>query len=864
MTITPAIAPYPFFTEASGIALTGGMIYIGVANLDPRTNPITVYQDKANTITWAQPLRTVSGYPSYQGAPSNFYPSAEYFSIIVADSRGRIVFRNLNTSGVVFSGDLASIDADKGGALIGFDAGMNGYVVPSTVQKFVENGSISVKALGAVGDGTLHPLSEFFGSLAAAQAVYPFATSLTQSIDWCAIQLAQLIAYNNNQGVHPDVDLGFGMYVIDAPIQGYAYVKMRGRAAGSSNSGPPTNGYLTRGYQTTLLSTATFNGNILLYNAESAPTCVFTGSISGTTLTVTAVASGSLADGNGIAGPGIAFGTRITALGTGTGGTGTYTVSVSQTAASATLSAGGALTDIGVERICFRGNWAGASDTTNTTGRAIAFDGVFMIQNAYVEECEFHNFAQDAVLCTVPPLPARFRRLWGRYIGGSVLRVNWTAERQGHSFVFEDIQGDYIGGVPQTVDANGDPLTQRAAIVTGTINNGGGLAGTTLTVTAVTNGVLAVGQTISGTGITAGTTITALGTGTGGTGTYTVSASQLVASTTITSTSPFYQPALIMLDGSARLNNYGESITIRDVKHEINSLRIPVSTALPETGGSIVAYSPNTVHLHDMVAATVSVENANTIPFAAGFSGGMPIINSILLVTGRQCFYRVSNSRVGSSVSRIDYLVDDMVRNFQLPKDFRNYEFTRDMRAVYLDSATDIVERSGQLSESTLVRDGRDRFYRQADGRMFWGDGTAAVDTVLYRNSADSLRTDDDFTAKRLMQRGGTALVAGDFALDAGWGSTASVSVDTNSTDGRWRITVTSNGVGQSGNPSITLTFKEVYPIPMFPMVIMGQGGTGTKARVDAGTPSVASCSFQYTGGTPVAGSTYIFQGFMA
>jgi hypothetical protein len=42
-----------------------------------------------------------------------------------------------------------------------------------------------------------------------------------------------------------------------------------------------------------------------------------------------------------------------------------------------------------------------------------------------------------------------------------------------------------------------------------------------------------VGQIIRGTGITTGTTITALGTGTGGTGTYTISPSQTVASTSI-------------------------------------------------------------------------------------------------------------------------------------------------------------------------------------------------------------------------------------------------------------------------------------------------------------------------------------------
>jgi hypothetical protein len=62
----------------------------------------------------------------------------------------------------------------------------------------------------------------------------------------------------------------------------------------------------------------------------------------------------------------------------------------------------------------------------------------------------------------------------------------------------------------------------------------GSIATTVLTVTGSPTGVIQVGMLISGTGVTAGTTITALGTGTGGTGTYTVSAAQTVASTTIT------------------------------------------------------------------------------------------------------------------------------------------------------------------------------------------------------------------------------------------------------------------------------------------------------------------------------------------
>lgn len=74
--------------------------------------------------------------------------------------------------------------------------------------------------------------------------------------------------------------------------------------------------------------------------------------------------------------------------------------------------------------------------------------------------------------------------------------------------------------------------SSAAAIVTGAIS------GTTLTVSAVTSGTLAVGQKITGTGIAANTIIEALGTGAGGTGTYTVNKSQTVSSTTINAYAP--------------------------------------------------------------------------------------------------------------------------------------------------------------------------------------------------------------------------------------------------------------------------------------------------------------------------------------
>jgi hypothetical protein len=87
--------------------------------------------------------------------------------------------------------------------------------------------------------------------------------------------------------------------------------------------------------------------------------------------------------------------------------------------------------------------------------------------------------------------------------------------------------------IPQAHAVEWDNVNQyvtTGAVFTGAIAGGG----TSLNVTAVSSGVIQVGMLITGTGVTAGTTITALGTGTGGTGTYTVSAAQTVASTTIT------------------------------------------------------------------------------------------------------------------------------------------------------------------------------------------------------------------------------------------------------------------------------------------------------------------------------------------
>ena len=83
----------------------------------------------------------------------------------------------------------------------------------------------------------------------------------------------------------------------------------------------------------------------------------------------------------------------------------------------------------------------------------------------------------------------------------------------------------------------------------------GSIAGTTLTVTDVSSGAIALGMTLSGAGVAAGTKITRFGSGAGGNinsdGTYTVNISQTVASTTI---SAFYERPLSINSSFVRVN----------------------------------------------------------------------------------------------------------------------------------------------------------------------------------------------------------------------------------------------------------------------------------------------------------------------
>lgn len=97
----------------------------------------------------------------------------------------------------------------------------------------------------------------------------------------------------------------------------------------------------------------------------------------------------------------------------------------------------------------------------------------------------------------------------------------------------------FLGAAPTNMGTNTNHLSQ--AVLTASI------ASTTMTVTAWSGPLIAVGMVLVGANVTAGTTITGFGTGSGGLGTYTVSISQTAGSATVTAygTSDLGDPSLM-------------------------------------------------------------------------------------------------------------------------------------------------------------------------------------------------------------------------------------------------------------------------------------------------------------------------------
>ena len=134
----------------------------------------------------------------------------------------------------------------------------------------------------------------------------------------------------------------------------------------------------------------------------------------------------------------------------------------------------------------------------------------------------------------------------GGILAGTVLTVDpessFTASISGNVMTVTVLGSGTIGIGQYINGTNVQPSTKIISQLTGTPGDTGtyevniAQTVTSTTITTITSGIIYIGTVLSGVGVTAGTTVTAFGTGNGGAGTYTVSASQLTPSAVISST----------------------------------------------------------------------------------------------------------------------------------------------------------------------------------------------------------------------------------------------------------------------------------------------------------------------------------------
>ena len=300
-------------------------------------------------------------------------------------------------------------------------------------------------------------------------------------------------------------------------------------------------------------------------------------------------------------------------------------------------------------------------------------------------------------------------------------------------------------------------LRKEAGAFSGT----GTIATTTLTITAVTDGRLVIGSIISGTGVTAGTRITGFGSGTGGIGTYTVSASQTVSTATTITGNLQYGPdslAVTPLGATSRkgtlhggsnsgvalvtpnmisgnLINFGANTSVFTDATGVAVIPLP-GTTLPSGLIAGRAYAIRTTGVASATAATPAltlVQNGTTAQTLTGFSGP-----GFLLIAG-MVINSVTNGSATITMQGADVNNNDAGRGFAI-------NGSTDQKFVYFNgpSLSNLATTSNVLQSAVNGAGAAGTTYNTSE---WFVNGSTFIGTVATTNASTTITVSASPTA---------------------------------------------------------------------------------------------------------------------
>lgn len=546
MTALAVLNPIAQFFDLEGGPLDNGLLYFGVANQNPEVNPVTVTWDAASIIPVAQPVSTLNGYPARSGSPAAVY-AASNFSLLVRDRKGRVVFyapdsadfgnaASLQAMITQFIANLADpTDPAKGDALVAVKRTIVGSV-PTTLHDWIEGTVLDAsRDFKVVADGVTDQTAKMLVAISSCTVLAPCTLELPRGAIYCATSLGNL-------AVNGLTIRGKGMLETTLKF-GHSGVAMLADAFASGSPADPfvrTNllDFTIQGNANTthLLQAQGIARSDLRLNAKDANTASgIAFHLKGVMLSnlrlwcSTDVNSMSFLPSEGL---------RLEA-GTRAG------VSVGNSSNDELPSCRFVGLPIGVrlsgaDQCVFV---SGSSETCSTYGVIVATGSRY---NTFI------GYGLESPGATADFADAgESTRIINCYSAKAVQLQGRGCKIDGGFFERIEVQGGAVKNVVEGVRLNNWRTGSGGFIDNGTATEWKNLRGTTLTatfatsvmtVTAAAQGRIAVGDEVFADGVSAGTTVTSFGTGTGGTGTYNLSTSPGTLSSRTVSTGGYVYP----------------------------------------------------------------------------------------------------------------------------------------------------------------------------------------------------------------------------------------------------------------------------------------------------------------------------------